>query len=492
MSIESVKYNLYAKISNVRSGVSAPGSISEKVRAFEYAKTRTGLNHKTFCYAPSVNMYFAQDGSVKACCHNMELSIGKFPEQSLKEIWNSDKARLFRKKMENYSLDGGCDICAIDYKNKNFYEVRARHFDSVPKHDLFPTMMEFLLTNTCNLECVMCQGEFSSLIRKNREKLPALISPYNKEFIKQLEEFIPHLYETRFSGSGEAFSIDMNYEIWEMIIALNPKCLIMVQTNGTILTERVKNILSRGNFQIGVSLDSLKKNVFEAIRINANFDKVIENLNYFSDYSKHKKNKFSISTCVMRQNWRELPEFINFANKHDAIATFHKVWFPEEYGLHNLSKYKLQEIHKYLSGFDFSEDTLRQKTNRNHYHYFVSVVKDWIDNPGKVSDEVAEVNSLSGDNLLQYLNNKIQIHFSSLEESEQKRNELSYNTIKRIENFLELFSSNEEKDIVLKQICVEKIDVIIDSYNKYPVEYLFQESMKFIQLKKRQESIKPI
>jgi MoaA/NifB/PqqE/SkfB family radical SAM enzyme len=74
-----------------------------------------------------------------------------------------------------------------------------------------------------------------------------------------------------------------------MIIAINPKCLIMVQTNGMVLNERIKNLLSRGNFQIGVSIDSLKKEVYETIRPHGKLERVMENINYFSEYSKRKK-----------------------------------------------------------------------------------------------------------------------------------------------------------------------------------------------------------
>lgn len=164
--------------------------------------------------------------------------------------------------MKDYSLFKECNICKADLEIGAFDEVSAKHFDSLPIHPSYPTMMEFLLTNTCNLECVMCKGEFSSLIRQNREKLPPIANVYDDAFISQLRPFIPHLREVRFSGSGEAFLIDANYKIWDMILEINPQCLIMVQTNGTVLNSRIKDLLIRGNFQIGVSLDSLKKEVF--------------------------------------------------------------------------------------------------------------------------------------------------------------------------------------------------------------------------------------
>jgi radical SAM protein with 4Fe4S-binding SPASM domain len=170
-----------------------------------YNKSRYNKDFSSLCFAPSVNMLFSQTGEVQVCCHNMEYVIGKYPEQSISEIWNSKKAEKLRDEMKSYRLYEGCKICKADIVLGAFDEVAAKHFDSLPRNKNYPTMMEFLISNTCNLECIMCKGEYSSLIRQNREKLPPIQTPYDEVFVEQLREFIPYLHETRFSGSGEAF-----------------------------------------------------------------------------------------------------------------------------------------------------------------------------------------------------------------------------------------------------------------------------------------------
>lgn len=52
----------------------------------------------------------------------------------------------------------------------------------------------------------MCRGEFSSTIRKNREGLPPIDSPYDAAFFDQVEEFIPHLQSSRFSRREQLHS----------------------------------------------------------------------------------------------------------------------------------------------------------------------------------------------------------------------------------------------------------------------------------------------
>jgi MoaA/NifB/PqqE/SkfB family radical SAM enzyme len=450
-----------------------------------YNKSRlSNVDRQSFCYAPSVNMLFSQYGDVRVCCHNLEFSIGKYPDQSISEIWKSAKAEELRQNMKNWDLAHGCQICDADLRMGSYKEVSARHFDNFERHATYPRMMEFLLTNTCNLECVMCKGEYSSLIRKNREKLPALVSPYDKAFLKQLEEFIPYLHETRFSGSGEAFAIDMNYEIWEMIIEKNPKCVIMVQTNGSYLNAKVKDFLSRGNFQIGVSLDSLKKETYEAIRLNANFDKVMENIRYFSEYSRNKKMKFSISTCVMRQNWRELPDFVNFCNSLNAVATFHKVWYPKKYALDNLPAGEIKEIYEYLAGHKFNTQTYIHRTNVAHYDYFTKVVKQWASADRtaetKQKEEESRVALLPETELYPYFQHKLKSYIAGLNYTNEEK-EATYNDIIEKMGFVVNIRPDEQtKYLLLRNACKWPPNVIVESFKRNTVEYLVNQSQKLL------------
>jgi len=464
-----------------------PGKIDiANIRAYNKSRL-TNIDRQSFCYAPSVNMLFAQNGDVRVCCHNLEFSIGKYPQQSIAEIWKSAKAEELRQNMKSWDLAHGCQICEADLRMGSYNEVSARHFDNFARHAEYPRMMEFLLTNTCNLECVMCKGEYSSLIRKNREKLPPLISPYDKAFLKQLEEFIPYLHETRFSGSGEAFAIDMNYEIWEMIIEKNPKCVIMVQTNGSYLNAKVKDFLSRGNFQIGVSLDSLKKETYEAIRLNANFEKVMENIQYFSEYSRNKKMKFSISTCVMRQNWRELPDFVNFCNGLNAVATFHKVWYPKKYALDNLPTGEIKEIYNYLASHTFKAQTYVQRTNVAHYEYFTKVVKQWADADRtaeiKQQEEEARVALLPEAELYPYFKNKLKLYFEELINTPAGKEVIYNEIIEKMEVVVNAGNDEHERELLLRNACRWPANVIVQSFKGNTVEYLVSESRRLLENK---------
>jgi radical SAM protein with 4Fe4S-binding SPASM domain len=446
----------------------------------EYNQLRRPNSGASFCNAPGVNMLFGQDGKIRACCHNMEYSLGEYPKQSIAEIWNGDAAKQLHEHLKNYDLSHGCEICQADMDTQSFEEVRARHFDSLPRSAEYPTMMEFLMTNTCNLECVMCKGEYSSLIRKNRDKLPPIVSPYDQNFLQQLEDFIPHLRETRFSGSGEAFAIDMNYEIWEMIIRINPKCVIMVQTNGSYLNARIKDLLSRGNFRIGVSLDSLQKENYESIRLNANYEKVMDNIHYFSEYSSNKKEKFAVALCVMRQNWRELPEFIKFCNTNNAVATLHKVWFPVEYALHNLRYKKISEVYNYLSSFDLEAKNPLEQLNKRHFQYFVSSIKSWQENALRLRNEAIYVDSLGEDKLMPFLQSKLK---KQLEVESANRKDIAgivQVCSDKIAGVLSSYGQGHEQLSIMKQMCIVPAADSLKALRLTPIEVLTQQAKIFL------------
>jgi MoaA/NifB/PqqE/SkfB family radical SAM enzyme len=451
-------------------------SISDDPHKAAYNKLRAPSNHHSACFAPSVNMLFATDGTVKACCHNSENILGQYPMQSISEIWNSEAAKVFRENLRDFKFLSGCSGCARDFVEGHYDQMPAMHFDTLPRSADYPTMMEFLISNTFNLECIMCSGELSSSIRKNREKLPALKSNYGPDFVDQLQEFIPHLKETRFSGAGEAFSIDIYYSLWRTLTERNPECLLVVQTNGTVLNARVRDHLESGNFQIGVSLDSLKKETFEAIRLNASFESVMQNIAYFAAYSHEKGRVFTISTCVMRQNWQEMPDFVRYCNEIGAHIIFHKVWSPLSCALYNLSSSELNNIHSYLSSFSFPADTPLEKRNSNTYKYFVSVIERWMKDAVLKEQSGAEWQALSDQELQTNINASIQSYIQEQTMIESDREQLIELCISKFARVMDMWTDQNDKRKILLKISSIPVSEMIISLKVQPLEKLYEMS----------------
>jgi MoaA/NifB/PqqE/SkfB family radical SAM enzyme len=371
-----------------------------------YNNQRLIKNASSLCFAPYVNLYFGRSGKIYCCCHNRDHFVGEYPKDSISEIWNGKRIANLRNHLKSNNLSLGCQHCQYDMDMCNYNQVAANHFDKLPPLDIYPRMMEFELDSTCNLECEMCNGELSSAIRKNRDKLPPIASKYDRNFVDQLKPFLPHLLETRFSG-GEPFLIPLYFQIWDELIKVNPNCLISIQTNGTVLNKKLVSYLEKGRFEIGISLDSTKKKTFEEIRRNAKFETVMSNVRYFSQYCQSKKTTFRLSICVMRNNWENLPDYIDLCNQLDAYACFHRVTVPSNLSLFSLSSGKINEVLEYLSKFQWNPKNHLERVNANHYNEYLTLVKKWHANRKTYEDRKAEYSTKSLSDLFGLLNTQM-------------------------------------------------------------------------------------
>jgi len=295
---------------------------------------------------------------------------------------------------------------------------------------------------------------------------------YDENFVSQLDEFIPHLVKAKFLG-GEPFLIKAYYKIWERIIQLNPKCMLLVQTNATVLDDRIKSLLERGNFRVGVSIESIRKETLERIRKNCSFEKVISNIVYFSEYAKRKKTPFSISVCPMRQNWEELPEIIEQCNTWNAGVYFNTVWTLAGCILYHMPLKELIVVWDTLKFKKLPSNSLTAKRNKIHFDDFVKQLESWViqkrEKLEKNKQEFAKweedgiwLEKTETNELVQSIRNKIIHYFQQNKTVEQNDND-SISLIKKLDMVIDGF----QQDIYLKRA--------IYKLNDFPDELIVQE-----------------
>lgn len=381
----------------------------QKIKYLNQKKT----NLNKICLAPFNSLRFTVSGNIQVCCFNRLYLLGKYPNVSISEAWFGEKLEILKKALENNDLTLGCSYCKESIDNGLFDSVGANNYDYLDfyknEQSKMPTMLDFELGNNCNLECIMCNGENSALIRKNRENKLPYSSPYDKNFVTQLKEFIPYLKEARFVG-GEPFLIDINYQIWEKIVEINPKCKIIILTNGTILNEKIKNLLKKGYFEISVSADGITKATYEKIRKNANFDLFKSNLEYFLKYSELKQYTTFLNFCPMNHNWFEIPEMFKFCNKRNIQIVAHTVIFPPNSALWTLPQSKLEEITKFLIKHNPKPIISKKTTKANNITYksIINQINNWTENSKKNNTNqltFIELKNIFDKRLLNYFNN---------------------------------------------------------------------------------------
>ena len=352
-----------------------------------YRRSRDAkVDKQVLCHAPFVSLNFERTGRVTVCCYNRQYLLGTYPEQSVREIWTGARARAFRESFLRNEEALGCDLCFQQLGSRNFAGTLMRNFDAYSTEPAYrpdvdaasPRVLELEISNTCNLECVMCAGHWSSAIRANREKLPPLHSPYDHAFVDQLAEFLPSITTAKFLG-GEPFLIERYYEIWERIASSNPGARLAITTNGTVVPERAKSLLEGLRANISVSLDALTPAVYEAIRKNARFDEVMANVEYFLDYTRRRGTQLTLSICPMTYNWRDLPALLDFCERRRLPLYFNTVTRPVEASLGALPASELSEVIAYLASHRPAGEAPSTRNNREQWEGLLNQLQRWLD-----------------------------------------------------------------------------------------------------------------
>jgi sulfatase maturation enzyme AslB (radical SAM superfamily) len=318
-----------------------PSTMSE----FDQGRDLSKKAVRAVCYAPHTNLYFDQWGRVRACCWNAE-PIGDISKEKIDQIWQGARLAALRSAMERYELAKGCGICAKQIDAGWLKTCNALKFDYLGVVDAVPTWprrIELSISNSCNLECVMCSGDFSSAIRTRRDHLPPRPRIYPEDFPTMLRKYIPHLNSIKFLG-GEPFLVPEYYQIWNMMVEDGLTIECHLTTNGTQYNSRIEKIMEALPMSFAVSLDGASKRTVESIRVNANYEEQMKILRIFREYTKRKKTDLSLTYCFMRQNWHEFGEYCLFADELECSVGVNTVNYPAEFAVYNLPTAELGKI----------------------------------------------------------------------------------------------------------------------------------------------------
>jgi len=152
-------------------------------------------------------MYLDQHGSVRACCQNVDHALGNVTEQRLRDIWDGEQTRVLRQAMVDHDLSRGCGFCRWQESEGNDGLVFARTFDHLEVDTaapVWPRQLELSMSNACNLQCEMCNGDWSSSIRTHREGRLPLPQVYDDAFFDDLRPFLEHIEVVKILGGSRS------------------------------------------------------------------------------------------------------------------------------------------------------------------------------------------------------------------------------------------------------------------------------------------------
>lgn len=290
------------------------------------------------CVAPLVAMVFDAYGNVQACCANALYPLGNVNRASLRDIWTGTRADAMRRALASADWSYGCGVCRYRVETSrvgvplDVYDLYP--LESTSSTPEWPALLSFSLHNTCNLECIMCGGDSSSKIRTRRDGLPGLPHAYGESFFEQLGPFLEHCTNVDFVG-GEPFLVREHDRVWDMLIDTGREVAVSVTTNGTTWNAKVERWLDALDTTVLLSVDGVTKETFEAVRVGADFDVVMANLDRFQQYTSARGTELILSWSLVRQNWFELGEMMRFAEERGLAVHVQTVLEPD-FGVQHL------------------------------------------------------------------------------------------------------------------------------------------------------------
>ena len=347
---------------------------------------------RPFCQAPFVNLDLAPDGSITPCNHWYGGTLQARDQSSLLQVWRGPRLARIRNSMLAYELDPrNCPHCVRQVELGQYHEVFAhRQFDDhagggrVPP---FPKRLIFRLANTCNLACIMCDGDTSSRVRAEFEKRPPAEAAYDERFFQDLREVLPHLEHVEFYG-GEPFLVKEQLRVLDMIAESGAGCSIFVNTNAMVLTPRVKRYLETLNFTtIAISMDAVDPELHGAIRKGLVGDHYARNVAWYMDLAKRRNIHLLLNVTEHRKNWFELPEVFRWAEQRGIPIHVNTCISPLHVTLYTLPTAQLRYVLGYV---EQQRDRLVSEylpfRNVQAYDYLVSLIRNEL---GRRSDRWA-------------------------------------------------------------------------------------------------------
>lgn len=290
------------------------------------------MSRETFCIMPFVHLHNMSSGLFKMCCLVEKPITNNFGDtyfignQSIDEVWNSNFLKSARKLMLENKEINMCNHCyAVEDSggrslrneyNTNYKDRFIALVEEAKQNNYeintFPPFVELRTGNTCNSACRMCNTNDSSLVYKENTEIhktlkfqgfrsedvdrgyrtigqpERIIFGLRNDTLKDrvmdldahFDEIIDNIKDIKIItlSGGEPFLLEKTIVLLEEIANKNPNMMLYVNTNGSIISDRIIKALNKiQEVRICVSLDGHGRTQ-EYIRYPLKWDKIEKNI----------------------------------------------------------------------------------------------------------------------------------------------------------------------------------------------------------------------
>jgi radical SAM protein with 4Fe4S-binding SPASM domain len=213
-----------------------------------------------------------------------------------------------------------CDSDENQKLNSSEYLSGRVRLESYPYH------IQIGADNRCNLRCGFCLAAAyreKGMVHIQDQKLPK--NPI--EIFEKLAPFMKYWKYLSLTGPGESL-VNPKLEQLLSLVRQNSDCVLVITTNGVLINDRlIAAFFDYRVDEISISIDSLKKETYEALRVNARFETIMRVIDRLKQEKQHRRSEIprvNLTPNFSRRNIEELPDFIRFARKsgiHQVQAT---------------------------------------------------------------------------------------------------------------------------------------------------------------------------
>lgn len=192
------------------------------------------------------------------------------------------------------------------HRLKNYIISKNEEFSTIRTH--LPTIMDLEPNSTCNFRCTMCQVSNW----ENGKRADDMSLEDFKEFCDENN----HFTEVKLHGMGEPL---LHKKYFEMLEYLSSQHIwTRTSINGSLLhiKENYKKLIDAGIGEVQCSFDGATKEVYEKIRVNSNFERVVENFTLLNTYANTKNRPYTrMWALIQKSNRHQIVDFVELAVK---------------------------------------------------------------------------------------------------------------------------------------------------------------------------------
>lgn len=354
------------------------------------------MNSKTFCIYPFMQTVIRTNGGIGPCC--LIPNMGNIQQGTVKDFWHSKQMVSMRDTLLNTSDPlPACQQCynleessgssmrtqtLADYKffNEKLYKKLLKHLNY--EQCDFPTRLEIHVGNLCNLKCLTCRPADSSAFLTEDKILK--ISDHNQSEFQISDDILGQTLSTLTQHKIEMLDLRGGESMLSPVIKkfLNQlpdtfykNTVLRIQTNGTILDQTWKDILSKfAQVEIMLSIDAHGAHN-EYVRFPSKWSDIEQNVDYFQQLTNV---KMYVNCTVSNINFLVLDKLVSWCREKNLYFHYTVLTTPSYYHYQNmpnsLLKQGFEKISQYTELVDLKESTGADTSNAPLWQEFCSMI----------------------------------------------------------------------------------------------------------------------